>query len=215
VSQTQSLHDLVRKTGDGDPQAFEDLYLTMREPLLNFVRSRYHSALSQEDAEDVIHNLFARIPREAAHYRGIHNDASAKKWLYTLTRSEALRMIDAVKRFSQFDDGPRDTEMETDPAVPERSFFPGDLQREGGRAVEEQAMDKSIIDQVFAYVQSMSMEEQTIFIMRFVHHYTFEQIGQYLGRTKVRAKQIVDGLIERVREALGVDLALDDGSPSS
>ncbi len=215
MSHTQSLHDLVRQTGNGDPQAFEDLYMTMRGPLLQYVRNRYRSTLGEEDAEDVIHNLFTRLPREAARYRGIHNDASAKKWLYTLAYNEALRMAYAARRFSEFDDGPRDPDLEVDPAVPEKSCFPGDLQWEGGRVVEEQAMDKSIIEQVFAYVRSMSVEEQTIFVMRFVHNYTFEQIGQYLGRTKVRAKQIVDRLIARIREALGVDLTRDDWSPSS
>ena len=42
--------------------------------------------------------------------------------------------------------------------------------------------------------------------MRFVLDYTFEQIGHVIGKTKVRAKQIIDALIERIRIFVGVDL---------
>ena len=47
--------------------------------------------------------------------------------------------------------------------------------------------------------------------LRFVFEYTFEQIGHEIGRTKVRAKQIIDALIEKIRRSVGVDLTHIDG----
>jgi DNA-directed RNA polymerase specialized sigma24 family protein len=54
---------------------------------------RYRSILGEQDAEDVIHNVFLKLPKEARSYKGKHNVASAKTWLYTIVRSEAMIAI--------------------------------------------------------------------------------------------------------------------------
>jgi len=45
--------------------------------------------------------------------------------------------------------------------------------------------------------------------LRFSNGYTFEEIGRQIGRTKPRAKQIIDGLIEKIRRITGVVLSQD------
>jgi DNA-directed RNA polymerase specialized sigma subunit len=42
-------------------------------------------------------------------------------------------------------------------------------------------------------------------ILRFEDELTFEEIGHEIGRTKPRAKQIIDGLVGKIRKAIGVD----------
>lgn len=212
MAQPQNLDELLRRTGGGDSQAFDALYNVASGLLLDYLRNHFSSSLSLEDMEDVVHNVLVRLPHTAATYRGEHNTSSAWKWLYTLVRNEALRMVHVYKRYPQDDNTPHDADAEIAPPVSKRNLFQGELTEKGGRLVENEALKKALIDQVLRYVQTLPVQDQTVFYMRFVHNYTLEQIGRKIGRTKVRVKQIVDGLVRRIQQKLGVDLSQDGWS---
>ena len=150
--------------------------------------------------------------RTAATYRGDHNTSSAWKWLYTLVRNEALRLVHAYNRYSQDNNAPHDTDIEDTLPVSKRNLFQGELPEEGGRYVENEALKQAILDQVLQYVGTLPTQDRTVFYLRFVQNYTLEQIGRQIGRTKVRVKQIVDSLVKRIRQKLGVDLSQDGWS---
>lgn len=209
-----SLHNLIIRIGNGDPSAFDTLYLNMREPLCKRIYAGYSPTLSIEDAEDAVQNAFIAIRRYASTYSGKHNEASARKWINTIVSHEASRMVKTKKKlFISLDDfdGPAgDGERGT--AVPERHLSQGGRYREGERLVEEGAERAILLNKVLANVQqNLTRDEMEILFMRFVFDYTFEQIGREIGRTKARAKQIVDALIEKIRQSIGVDLTQIDG----
>ena len=78
--------------------------------------------------------------------------------------------------------------------------------------MENEALKQAILDQVLQYVGTLPTQDRTVFYLRFVQNYTLEQIGRQIGRTKVRVKQIVDSLVKRIRQKLGVDLSQDGWS---
>lgn len=215
MEKNDSLHNLLLRLGNGDPSAFDALYVRMREPLCNKILSKYGSTLSMEDAEDAVQNAFIRIKHHASGYNGKYNEASAHKWLNTIVFHEAFKMVEASKRISisldDDKDGTYDFAQNKD-AVPEGSPYKSDLYREGSRSVEDHAERAILLGKVLAGAQQcLTVEEMRLLSMRFSFEYTFEQIGCEIGKTKVRAKQIIDALIERIRKSIGVDLTHFDG----
>lgn len=209
MTDNHSLHELIKMIGNGDPIAFDVLYMMMRQPLCNKLLWKYGSTLTMEDAEDAVQNTFLKIRQYASSYRGIHTDASAHQWVNQIVFSEALKMVKANNRLSNSMDDPDGTENKSEygSAAPERSHVNGDLYREGKRYVEERVEIKITLEKIFSSIhQRFTAEEQNMLKMRFVLDYTFEQIGHVIGKTKVRAKQIIDALIERIRIFVGVDL---------
>ena len=209
MTENHSLHDLIKMIGNGDPMAFDTLYVTMRQPLCKKILWKYSPTLTEEDAEDAVQNAFLKIRQYASSYKGRHNEASAHQWINQIAVSEALKIIKANKRLlnSLDDSNGAGNKSEYASAVPERSHVKGDLYWEGKRSVEERVEMKITLEKIFSSIhQRFTAEEQNMLKMRFVLDYTFEQIGQAIGRTKVRAKQIIDALVERIRLLIGVDL---------
>ena len=205
MSENDSLHELIKMIGNGDPMAFDTLYMTMRQPLCKKILWKYGPTLTKEDAEDAVQNAFLKIRQYASTYNGCHTEASAHQWINQIVFREALKILNANRRLSNSLDDPDGTEI--DDAVPERSHAKGDLYWEGERSVEERIEMKITLEKIFSSIhQRFTAEEQNMLKMRFVLDYTFEQIGRAIGKTKVRAKQIIDALVERIRVFVGVDL---------
>ncbi len=206
-----SLHELIRMTGNGDPSAFDTLCARMRQPLLRQILWRYSPTLTKEDAEDVIQNTFIKVLLHASDYGGAHDEASAKNWIFTIARREALKVIATSNRSPVSLDGLREYghESDDDPAVPERSVLSSDLNWEGEGTVENRTARAGILERIFSSIQRLSVEERRMLVLRFGYEYTFEDLGKDIGRSKPRAKQIIDGLIERMRNALGKDFFRD------
>ncbi len=206
MTESQSLHDLIRAIGSGDPSAFETIYITMREPLCNHVLMRYGSILGEQDAEDVIQNVFLKIPREARSYKGLHNEASARGWLYAIVRSEAMKMVKAKKRVRVSLDGRSEEDCDSGKgaASHEDDALLHDYNWEAGNSVENRAERAGLLKQVFSIPQ-LSLEDRDLLRLRYAYGYTFDELGQHIGRTKPRAKQKHDGILEKIRKALGID----------
>jgi RNA polymerase sigma factor (sigma-70 family) len=195
--------------GDGDPSAFAALYMEMRQSLVDHILWQYSPTLSEVDAEDIIHNTFLVIHQHASRFRGAHNNASARSWMYKIARSEAMKMIKVMKRTDSLDGlCELDGRSENGPAVPERSLL-SDLNWKGEDSAENRAMNKTILEKAVSSIRKFPVEDQALLGMRFVEECTFDQIGQHIGRTKPRAKQRHDGLIAKLRKALGVDPSED------
>jgi RNA polymerase sigma factor (sigma-70 family) len=209
VTENQGLHELIKMIGNGDLMAFDALYMKMRQPLCKKILWKYGPTLTKEDAEDAVQNTFLKIRQYASSYNGQHNEASAYQWINQIVFSEALKIVNANKRLLNSLDDPNGTQNKSEyaSAVPERSRVKGDLYREGQRSVEDRVEMQITLEKIFSSIhQRFTAEEQNMLKMRFVLDYTFEQIGRVIGKTKVRAKQIIDALVERIRVFIGVDL---------
>lgn len=197
-----SLHDLLKQIGDGDITAFELLHDRMRQRLCNKVTWQYRK-LTQEDAEDIVQNAFVNIALHANQYQGMRDDASAQAWMRQIVFHEASKFMKANKNLMNMPDDENGYPADSSRAVPGGSHRGFGSTQEGRRAVEDQVERKILLDGIFSSAKKLSEKEQNVFNMRFKEERTFDEIGQKIGRTKPRAKQIVDGLTAKIRKALG------------
>jgi len=203
VRDTDSLHELIKMIGNGDRTAFEALYARMHQPLYKKLMFQSKYPITEEDAEDIVQNTFIKVAEYASRYNGLHTEASAKSWMYTIAINEAARVVKLNRRFvNSIDD---DNSDDGDPAVPGGSRRTYGLIQEGRRSVEEQAENSIFFKSISSNIQRLSFEERNMLILRFENEFTFEQIGHEIGRTKPRAKQIIDGVVAKIRKALGLD----------
>lgn len=209
-----SLHDLILRIGSGDPSAFDILFLGMFDRLCIKVLGRFSPTLSKEDAEDAVQNAFLRIQLYAHTYTGERSEASAYKWINTIVFREAFKIVEAQKRLPvSFDDLDGTGGSRQDgPAASEGNSYASHLLREGNDSLEDRAGDSILLSTIRTEVSNrLSPQEVQILLLRFEQGCTFEEIGREIGRTKVRAKQIVDALLERIRRFTGVNRPVRDG----
>lgn len=200
MTNSTALSKLIRMVGDGNQEAFSELYNRLRQPVMNHILNRYGSTLSKEDAEDIVHTTFILVQSKAHTYRGLNYDYSAKGWIYKIARSQASRMLKAYKRTSiSLDD-----DSDDDSTAPERSSRWSDINWEGEESVENRAINRSFLQKIFSD-GTLSNEELEIIELKYKKGYTFEQIGSHYGKTKPRAKQRHDSIIAKIRRALGLD----------
>lgn len=202
MSDKSSLHDLLKRTGNGDTTAFELLYDRMRQTLCDKVTWQYRN-LTREDAEDIVQNAFVNIARHASQYKGMQGEASAQAWMKQIVFREALRFIRADKNLTNMPDDESGYPATGSRAVPDGSRRRYGSTQEGRRSVEEQVERKLSLDGVFSSARKLSAKERRVFNMRFEEERTFEEIGREIQRTKPRAKQIVDGIVAKIRKSLG------------
>ncbi len=206
MTENCSLHDLIKMIGNGDPTAYKALYERMRQPLWNKLMWKYKRSITKEDAEDIVQNTFIKIAHYASRYNGLHTEASARNWINKIAFSEAIKIVKMNKRLSNSIDSHGDGyQPEYDSAVPDGSRQPSGLIQKGRRTVEEHAERSISVKEISSNFQRLTVEERNMLILRFEDDLTFEQIGNEIGRTKPRAKQIIDGLVSKIRKAIGVD----------
>ena len=209
-----SLHDLILRIGSGDPSAFDLLVSRMFDRLCNKVLGRFSPTLSMEDAEDAVQDAFIIIKLHAQNYHGEHNEASAYKWINTIVLREASKMVEAHKRLPiSFDELDGTGGMGQDEAAAsERSAYASNPFRDGNHSLEESVGESILLSTIRTEAPNwLSPAEVRILLLRFEYGYTFEEIGHEIGKTKVRAKQIVDASIERIRRFTGANQPVRDG----
>ena len=200
MTNSTALSELIWMVGDGNQEAFSELYNRLCQPVMNHILNKYGTMLSKEDAEDIIHTTFMIVQSEAHTYRGLNNDYSAKSWIYKIARSQASRVLLAYKRIPiSLDD-----DSDDDFTAPERSSQWSDIHWEGDESVEEKAINRSVLQKAFS-ASTLSNEEWEIIELRYKKGYTFEQIGSHYGKTKPGAKQRHDSILAKIRKALGLD----------
>ncbi len=80
------LHDLLHRIGNGDPLALEELESAIRQPLIRYLVNQFSPKLSNYDIEDSIQFTLIQIWRYASDYRGLHNDASARRLIFKIAK---------------------------------------------------------------------------------------------------------------------------------
>jgi len=198
VAENQSQHELLMLIQNGDRTALGDLYIKIRRRLFVYLLKRF-SRLTKKDIEDAIQNTFIKIPLYAHQYRGIN----AQGWIYSIARREALRMVEAFGRTPRSLDNDTLTDSS---AVPEGDPLLIDPAWAGEDSVEDRIIslsDKKAMQNAFE--ENLNLKEQKVLHHRYDEEDTFEEIGRDLGRSKVRAKQIHDSAISKLRSLLRLD----------
>lgn len=119
--------DLVRRTGWGESEAFEQLYRLSRSWLLKIVRQ---AVRTPEDAEEVLMDSYLQIWRSAGRFDP--SRGNAKTWLCLIARSRAFDRLRA-SRHSFWDELPAEP---TDPSAgPEERAVRSGLRQSIGHLV--------------------------------------------------------------------------------
>lgn len=194
------LHDIIHRIGNGDPSAIEAIYDRMRRPLMRYLCNRYSPPLVHEDIEDVIQYTFIQVLLYAQSYRGAHNEASAKKWVFDIARNRAMRLMKISKAASahiSLDDEQNEKDDEG------TSNLSG-IQFEASENTEDQALDAIFIQEVNLYASALSDRERAIIGMR-IEELTLEEIGENFRLSKPRISQILHGIVRNARHRFGID----------
>jgi RNA polymerase sigma-70 factor (ECF subfamily) len=92
-------HKLVEKSLEGDGRAFGKLVRKHHDLVFSVVRGIMGQ---REDAEDVVQEIFIKIFRNLASYRG---DARLSTWIYRIARNEAINTVSRSRPdFEPFDE---------------------------------------------------------------------------------------------------------------
>jgi RNA polymerase sigma-70 factor, ECF subfamily len=151
--------DLLRRTRDGDAEAFGAFYRARRGDVLAFLRVRVRSA---ELAADLMCETFTRA-LVAVHDRERELPAVPIAWLVTIARNV---LIDSARRGRVADDTRRRLAME--PLV----LADGDL-----AAIDEAAAEADLLADL---AQALSPDHLTAFVARVIDERGYEEIAREL-----------------------------------
>ena len=193
------LHELIHQIGNGDSLAIEALYDKMRRPLLRYLQNRFVPPLEDDDLEDIVQFTFIQIFLHASSYRGVHDEASARKWMFGIARNRAFRTVEVAGRTVSFTSLEKDL---SDGDEDERRLFAAQLV--SPENTEEQAFDELLIQEIRTYIETLPERERKIMINR-MEKSTLAEIGRNVRLTKPRINQILNGILRDMRRHFGPD----------
>ena len=144
---------------------------------------------SQEDADDLIQDIFLKIWTALPSFRG---EAQLFTWVYRIATNETLNWlrrekVRATLRFSSVD-AEMERRIDADP------FFDGDA--------AARALSKA--------VARLPEKQRQVFILRYYDDLPYEEMSSILGTSVGALKASYHIAQEKVRSALGEDISLGD-----
>lgn len=189
------LHALILQIAQGSDVAFETLYNSMHAPLSRYVASKFSGQLSQTDIEDITQYTFLQILLRANTYRGKHTDNSAKKWIFTIARNRAFKVLKILSTLPVSMEAYRPNASEPDLPALEYEFPAQDN-------TEKEAINTLLIETVIRICTSLSRRDREMLVMRFEEKRTLKEIGNRYNLSSPRIKQIVDHILEMLYRTL-------------
>lgn len=187
------LHDLLHRIGNGDLLALEDLESAIRQPLKGYLINQFSPKLSGDDIEDVIQFTLIQIWRYAPDYRGLHNEASARRLIFKIAKHRSLRILKSQSIGSISLDDERKANGRN-----ERCSKTGD-QYLSSDNTEDMALKNLVWREVGLLIETLPDHEKAVFFLRMEQGLTMDQIGMKVKRSKPRVKQILDSILSKIR----------------
>jgi RNA polymerase sigma factor (sigma-70 family) len=192
-----NLHKTLKQIGSGDSSALESLVKQIRRPLTNYLMKKYSTSLVEEDINDAVQYTIEQIWRQAGAYRGSYNNASAKKWIFTIADRHCWKLIEASRKYPHisldaYADGRENQDSQHDQSIYEY----------GIPAPEDTAYSAETLlfwQEVKLYVNSLSEKERIVFLSWFEQGLNMREIGLKIRRSKPRVKQILDGILTKIK----------------
>ncbi|RPH74647.1 sigma-70 family RNA polymerase sigma factor [bacterium] len=196
------LHYLILKIASGDKSAYEELAMTSRMPLTEYVAGRFGSRFSDEDIEEIVDQSILNIFLHTEEYHGDHGEKSAWGWAYQISCNQALKWIRTTKReihLSAGDDCGTDLEEDQLSRMMIRCN-PG-LEAEG---IEDQLEEKLLIEKLVEIIQGLSPQERLILRLHFVMDWHWNEIAATIGVKPPRITQIMKRIMHKCYSQLAV-----------
>jgi len=146
--------ELIKKIASGDQKAFEKLFNSYGGKVLGYCM-KY---VKKEQAEEISQEVWMRVIRSAASY-----DPQGKclNWLFTIARNLCFNALSKEQKTQD------DFSNIADPK----------------ESVEETEINKEVMDQVFAKVDTLPLNQKTAVMMFYIEDKSIEEISNFLKMT--------------------------------
>ncbi len=173
--------DLVRRTAEGDEQAYAQLVSRYSPPVFRFL---HRMLASREDAEDLTQDTFFELFK---HRRGLRTDAHVLPYLFTIARRKAISQLRRrnVRRVLK----PMTSEHENTVAGPN----PTPRDRMHDSHVEE------IVDRAIA---KLKPDKRAAMILRFFEKLSYTDIAKIMQKPDGTVKSLVFRAERELRQQL-------------
>lgn len=172
------VHQVVQRAQNGDGGAVATLYQIFAQPLYRYVVYRVPTT---EDAEDILSEVFTRMVEGLPGY--VLTNAPFESWLY---RIAAARIADFYRRRKRRVESELDETFADDEPLPEEVL------------VEQQ--DFNFLRNA---IRSLSEDQQTILILRFVERKSHEEVAVILNKSVTAVKSAQHRALAQLTELLG------------
>lgn len=172
------VRQVVQRAQSGDGGAVATLYQLFAQPLYRYVVYRVPTT---QDAEDILSEVFIRMVEGLPGY--VLTDAPFESWLY---RIAAARIADFYRRSSRRSESELDETFADDEPLPEEML------------VEQQ--DFNLLRDA---IRSLSEDQQTILILRFVERKSHEEVAAILNKSMTAVKSTQHRALTQLTELLG------------
>lgn len=181
-----NLDDLFLLAGKGNGTAFEHIVLQTEKQIYNLALSLTRS---REDAEDVTQETYLRLWRSLPDYRG----ASAKSYLFRITRNIAIDLIRKKNRTPETDSVvvTSDGEFEPDIADHDPDIRP-----------DEAFLRKLTIETVRGCIDSLPLPMRELIVMRDMDGLSYSEIAEILGIPEGSVKSGLFRARERLKQLI-------------
>jgi RNA polymerase sigma factor (sigma-70 family) len=187
------LHDLLHRIGNGDPLALEELDSAIRQPLMRYLVNQFSPKLSNDDIEDIIQFTLIQIWRYAPDYRGLHNDASARRLIFKIAKHRSWRILKFQRNgLVSLDDEGKSSGKSEHHSKTKRQYASSDN-------TEDLALKNLVWREVGSLIETLSDQEKAVFRLRMEQGFTMDEIGMKVKRSKPRVKQILDSILLKIR----------------
>lgn len=165
---------VVARAGEGDPDALGILYRRFAAPLM---RLAYHVTGAQDDAQDVLHDVFLGLPEALRRYE---ERGSLEAWLKRVTTRVALTRL-------RRRDGRREVPLPTsgEPAI----------------GSDEACVTRRLL--LAQALRSLPDSLRAVFVLKEIEGYTHQEIGTVLGIGIGTSQVRLHRAIKHLRKQLG------------
>ncbi len=173
---------IVQKVKDGDQLAFRQLVNLYSKRLYGLA---YDLAGDQQDAEDLIQEVFMKVYTNIGKFRG---DASLNTWLHRITVNTWINMkkskLFRIKKIEQ------------------RMDECGELHKGEGSRIAEQDQLTDLQKHIEICLNKLSNKERLIFVLRHFHDQSLREISDSTNLTVGTVKSLLFRAVKKLRKSM-------------
>ncbi len=158
--------DLVKRTQEGDTQAFDELIMKYSRKLYGLV---YNMTSNKEDTHDLLQDIFAKAYRSLGRFRG---NSTFYTWIYSIAVNMTLNFLKKRKRRSGYSFDDVDSGIQNDPAFIDQRHHSNPRRQSNIHELQKKLNEA---------MQMLSEEHRTVVTMFDIQGMPHAEISQILG----------------------------------
>ena len=158
--------DLVKRTQEGDTQAFDELIMKYSRKLYGLV---YNMTSNKEDTHDLLQDIFAKAYRSLGRFRG---NSTFYTWIYSIAVNMTLNFLKKRKRRSGYSFDDVDSGIQNDPAFIDQRHHSNPRRQSNIHELQKKLNEA---------MQTLSEEHRAVVTMFDIQGMPHAEISQILG----------------------------------